>query len=83
MPQGLTAKRLGIGIRMIPAGWNAAAGVAMVLLVYPILRLTAGEWRVLVWTVVPVGTVFIAATSVYRERVIRELTRFLERHARG
>ena len=45
----------------------------MVLLVYPVLRLTAGEWRILVWTVVPVGTAFVTATSVHRERAIREL----------
>jgi len=81
--QRLTAKRLVAGIRLIPAGWNCVAGVLMVLLVYPVLRLTAGEWRILVWTVVPVGTVFVTATSVHRERVIRELAGFLERHLAG
>jgi methyl-accepting chemotaxis protein len=72
-----------MGIRGIPAGWNCAAGALLVLLVYPIVRLSAAEWRILVWGAVPLGAVFVPATTVYRERIIRELTGFLERHFAG
>jgi methyl-accepting chemotaxis protein len=81
--EDLTAKRLGMGIRGIPAGWNAAAAVVVVFIVYPILRLTSEEWRILLWMATALGVSFISATTLYRERLIRRLGDFLERHFAG
>lgn len=75
--------RLGWGVRGIAAMWHCIAGVLILPILTPLMRLTPWEMTIFTWLVIPLGLIGILVLVPSRERRLRTLRIFLQKHFAG